>query len=114
MKRLAIALILVACHRGSAASGSDSGSIKEESPGLAAEAKIDPAAARRTALAKFPDGKIVKEEIEKENGKLVYSFDIKNGKQSGIDEVLVDATGGTVVSVDHEDAAQEAAEAKKE
>ncbi len=108
MKRLAIALILVACNRGSA------GAIKEESPGLTAGAKVDPAVARRTALAKFPEGKIVKEEIEQENGKLVYSFDVKNGTQPGVDEVLVNALDGSIVSVEHEDAAKEAAEAKKE
>ncbi len=108
MKRLAIALILVACNRGSA------GAIKEESPGLTAGAKVDPAVARRTALAKFPEGKIVKEEIEQENGKLVYSFDVKNGTQPGVEEVLVNAVDGSIVSVEHEDAAKEAAEAKKE
>lgn len=107
MRRLALALMLAACNR-----GTTTGAIKQETPGLAAEAKVDPATARRTALSKFPDGKIVEEELERENGKLVYSFDIKNGTHSGIEEVLVDAVGGAVVSVAHEDAAREAAEAK--
>ncbi len=108
MRRLALALVLVACNRGA------TDTIKEEMPGLAAAAKVDPATARRTALAKFPDGSIVKEEIEREHGKLVYSFDIKNGTHSGVEEVLVDALDGAVVSVEHEDAAKEAAEARQE
>ncbi len=105
---LALGLMSVACNRGT------TGAIKEEAPGLAADAKVDPASARQAALAKFPDGKIVKEELERENGKLVYSFDIKNGTHSGIEEVLVDALDGAIVSVEHEDAAKEAAEAKQE
>lgn len=111
---LALGLMSAACNRGSNTGAVTSGGIKEETPGLAADAKVDPAKARQAALAKFPDGKIVKEELERENGKLVYSFDIKNGNHSGIEEVLVDAVDGSVVSVEHEDAAKEAAEAKQE
>jgi uncharacterized membrane protein YkoI len=112
---LALGSMAVACNRGTTGDvRSTSGAIKEETPGLAADAKVDPAKARQAALAKVPGGKIVKEELERENGKLVYSFDIKNGSHSGIEEVLVDAVGGSVVSVAHEDAAKEAAEAKQE
>jgi uncharacterized membrane protein YkoI len=89
-------------------------SIKEESPGLTAQAKVYPATARRTALAKVPRGRIVQEEIEQEDGKLVYSFDMKKGTESGVEEVRVDALNGSVVSVEHEDPAKEAAEAKQE
>ena len=106
---VALGLMSLACNR-----GTTSGAIKEETPGLAADAKVDPAVARKAALAKFPDGKILAEELERENGKLVYSFDIKNGNRSGIEEVIVDAVDGSVVSVAHEDAAKEAAEAKQE
>ena len=112
---LALGSMSVACNRGTtgAVSGT-TGAIKEETPGLAADAKVDPAKARQAALAKIPNGKIVKEELERENGKLVYSFDIKNGTHSGIEEVIVDAVDGAVVSVAHEDAAKEAVEAKQE
>jgi hypothetical protein len=88
--------------------------IKEESTGLAAETKIDAATARRTALARVPQGRIVQEEIEREDGKLVYSFDMKKGTEPGIEEVRVDALDGSVVSVEHEGRAQEAAEAKQD
>jgi uncharacterized membrane protein YkoI len=112
---LALGSMTVACNRGTTGDvRSTSGAIKEESPGLAADAKVDPAKARQAALAKVPGGKVVKEELERENGKLVYSFDIKQGTEPGIEEVLVDALDGAVVSVSHEDAAQEAAEAKQD
>ena len=111
---VALGLMSAACNRGTTTGAVKSGGIKEETPGLAADAKVDPAKARQAALAKIPNGKIVKEELERENGKLVYSFDIKNGNHSGIEEVIVDAVDGSVVSVAHEDAAKEAAEAKQE
>jgi len=104
---LCAGLITLSCsHR--------NGAIKEESSGLAAEAKIDPATARRAALARIPQGRIEKEELEREDGKLVYSFDIKKGSEAGIEEVRVDALDGSVVAVEHEDPEKEAAEARQE
>lgn len=105
---LTLGLTALACHHQAASS------INEETSGLSADAKVDSATARRTALTKVPGGKVEKEELEREGGKLVYSFDIKNGTQPGIDEVQVDAVDGSVVSVKHEGAAAEAAEAKQD
>jgi uncharacterized membrane protein YkoI len=82
---------------------------------LKAEAKIPEATARATALAKVPGGKVKKYELERENGKLLYSYDIATPGKSGIDEVQVDAiTGATVGDVVHESAATERKEAAKE
>ena len=76
---------------------------------------MTPDSARAVALrAVAKGGKIAAAEIEEEGGKLVYSFDIKIPKKKGIDEVLVDAKTGKVVAVEHENAAMEAAETKKE
>ncbi|MDP1861281.1 MAG: PepSY domain-containing protein [Gemmatimonadaceae bacterium] len=88
--------------------------MKEETPGLLAQAKISPEAARTTALARVKGGTIKEEEIEKEDGRLVYSFDVKVAGKSGIEEVLIDAVTGKIVSVDHENAKDEAAEAAKD
>ena len=77
--------------------------LKEEKPGLLAQAKIKPDDARKTALAKVA-GHLRSMEIEEEKGKLVYAFDIKVAHQSGLEEVVVDATTGEVISVQHEDA----------
>jgi uncharacterized membrane protein YkoI len=70
--------------------------------------------AERTALAKVPNGRILQQELERDGGRLVWSFDIKSGTKPGVEEVQVDALDGSVVSVMHESAADESAEAKKE
>jgi hypothetical protein len=82
---------------------------------LQGEAKIAEPAARATALAKVPGGHVKKFELERENGKLLYSYDIATKGKSGIDEVQVDAiTGNVIGDVVHENAAKEKAEAKAE
>jgi len=80
---------------------------------LQKEAKISMKKARSIALKKEP-GKISSAELEREYGKLIYSFDIKKSGQTGVTEVAVDAITGEVVNVHHETPAKEAAEKKKE
>jgi hypothetical protein len=80
---------------------------------LKSQAKISVEEARATALKKVP-GVIKEEELEKENGKLVYSFDIQATGQKDITEVQVSAIDGSIVSVEKEDAASEANEKKQE
>ena len=88
---------------------------KESKPGLKAQAKITCEHAHRTAMTKVNKAAQVKSsELEMENGKLVYSFDIKEPGKDGIEEVQIDAQTGEVVSVKHESARQEAEEAAKE
>ena len=87
---------------------------RETQAQLRAEAKITEAAARATAIAQVPGGRVQSSELERENGKLVYSYDIKVPGKSGVEEVLVDATTGGVVKREHETPKQERAEAKKE
>lgn len=79
---------------------------------LAASAKISMKQARAVALKKA-SGKIESEELEREHGRLVYSFDIRIS-DGRISEVQVSAINGKVVSVQHETAEQEAKEAQKE
>jgi Peptidase propeptide and YPEB domain len=81
---------------------------------LAAKAKVSLEAARTTALAKVPKGQVQSEELEEEDGMLLYSFDIKVPGRSGIEEVEIDALNGSVFKVDHETAAAEKAEAAKD
>ena len=85
---------------------------KEESASRPNTVSIDSMVARSTALAKVPGGHVVKEELEQEHGRWVYSFDMKKGTETGVEEVQVDARNGSVISVEHEDAAKEAAEVK--
>jgi peptidase YpeB-like protein len=88
----------------------DTLTVKEAEPGLKAQAKVPSDSAMRTAIAKVPGGTIREAELEKEHGRLVYSFDIRDPKKSGVEEVLVDAKTGKVVSAKHESAAAEAKE----
>ena len=83
--------------------------VREEKPGLLKKAHVTPAAATAIAQAKVPKGKIVSAEIEEENGKLIYSFDIKTDGKSGIDEVNVDAQSGKA-HLQHETPKDEARE----
>lgn len=80
---------------------------KESQKALAKEAKITMKQARATALKAAP-GRIKEAELEREDGKLVYSFDIKT--KEGIKEVQINAIDGSVVSVETETAESEAAE----
>jgi hypothetical protein len=80
---------------------------------LQAEARISRAEAERTALAKVPDGTIKEGELEKEKGKLIWSFDIATPGTTDIKEVQVDAITGQLASVETE-TADEAREKEKE
>ena len=84
----------------------------QEQARLAREAKITMEQARETALKRAP-GNVESSELEREHGKLVYSFDIRNSKGT-ITEVQVSAITGRVVRVEHESKKQEAAEKRKE
>lgn len=84
--------------------------VKEERPGLLAQARIAPDSAIKLAQARIPAGKIQSAEIESEDGRLIYSFDLKTTGRTGIDEVNVDAKTGKVLPVEHEGPKAEAAE----
>jgi uncharacterized membrane protein YkoI len=76
--------------------------ITEEKPGLLKKAKVAPADAIKTAQAQFPNATIKSGEIEKEGGKLIYTFDIQQAGVKGIEEVNIDAMTGLVIATEHE------------
>ena len=78
---------------------------------LMAQAKVTKEDAEKTALAKVSNGIVKETEIEKEHGKLIWSFDIATPDTKDITEVNVDAITGAVVSVEKESAENEAKEA---
>jgi uncharacterized membrane protein YkoI len=84
----------------------------ETQAALEKEAKITMADARALATKTVPGAKIQAGEIERENGKLIYSFDMKTAGKTGIDEVNIDAMTGAVIGNQHETPAAERAEAK--
>ena len=77
---------------------------------LEAKAKIPKDQAQKTALAAVPNGTVKEGEIEEENGKLIWSFDVATPGTKDITEVNVDAISGEVVSKEIESASAEAKE----
>jgi uncharacterized membrane protein YkoI len=90
---------------------SEEGEARNEAR-LARQAKITKEQAQEIALKRAP-GTVESGELEREHGKLVYSFDIRNSKGT-IDEVQVSAINGKIVRVEHENKKQEEAEKRKE
>jgi uncharacterized membrane protein YkoI len=78
---------------------------------LKAEAKVTEIQARQTAMAKVPGGTVKSSELEKECGKVIWSFDIAMPKSRNITEVQVDAKTGKIISTQIETPADQAKEA---
>ena len=96
--------------------GAEDSAKKPTQAELQAQAKVTEAQARVLALTKAPGGKVESSELEEENGRLIWSFDISTPGTKNITEVQVDAKEGKVVAVDIEtpkDQAKEAAADKK-
>jgi uncharacterized membrane protein YkoI len=87
---------------------------EESQAKLQAQAKVAKADAEKIALAKVPGGAIKEGELEKEKGKLIYSFDIATPGSKDITEVGVDALTGEVVAVEKETPADQAKEKAKD
>lgn len=85
---------------------------RAKSAKLEAQAKISKADAQKIALEKVPGGTIKEGEIEQENGKLIWSFDIATAGTKEITEVQVDALTGAVVDVSKESVAEQKKEKK--
>lgn len=73
--------------------------------------RITEAAARSTALAMVKGGTVKAGELETENRRLIYSFDIAQAGRTGIEEIQISALTGKLVSRHHESPAKEAVEA---
>jgi uncharacterized membrane protein YkoI len=79
-----------------------------------AQAKVSQTEAQATAIAQVPNGAVKDSELEKEHGKLIWSFDIATPDSRDITEVNVDAMTGKVVAMDKEKPEDEAKEAAEE
>ena len=87
---------------------------EESMAALKAQAKISEATARATALAKVPSGTIASAELEKEHGKLIWSFDINTPGTKNVTEIQVNAKTGKIVSTQVETPKKELKEAAQE
>jgi uncharacterized membrane protein YkoI len=81
---------------------------------LMAEAKVSKETAQASALAKVPGGTVKDAELEKEKGKLIWSFDIAIPDSKDIKEVAVNAITGDVIAVETETPADQAKEAAED
>ena len=110
LRRVLCALIAVSLA-GMLTSGVIAGDKEKE---LEARAKVSREAAQKTALEKVPGGQIKEGELEEEDGKLIWSFDITTNGSKDIKEIQVDAITGKVLSEKTETAKEEDEEASKE
>jgi uncharacterized membrane protein YkoI len=78
-----------------AAMGSGTVALDEDSPGLTKRARIADANARVIALQRMPGGTVVEAEIEEDDGRLVYSYEIR--VEDGRGKVDIDATTAAVL-----------------
>jgi hypothetical protein len=73
---------------------------------------VSESAARAIALAQVKGGIVQSTELEREAGKLVWSFDIERPGSKNVTEILVDANTGRIVSKKQETPAEQAKEAQ--
>jgi len=119
---LAVALAATTGVAGAQATGTYKSTVKhrtairkaESQAALQREAKIPEATARATALAQVPNGTVKSSELEREHGKLIYSYDISVPGKTGVEEIAVNAIDGSVVAREHETPKMEKKEAAKE
>ena len=100
-------------EKGEAAKKGEAGEAKTKEASqaeLMAKAKISKETAQQTAQAKVPNGTVKASELEMENGKLQWSFDMATPDSKDITEVNVDAITGDVISVAKESAQSETQE----
>ena len=120
MYRQALLVLLFLALSTSTAAAALSCSIRPAKDALPATlqnlAKVTQAEAQKTALAQFKSSstKIKSSELEVEQGCLVYSFDIAVSGKPGVEEIMIDAGTGKILSRKHESAKQEAAEQAKD
>jgi len=110
INRWIVSRSLCACVAGSSARAQ--ATYKRQIPdSLVKAAKITEAAAAETAQKRVPKATIASVELERENGRLIYSYDMTTKGKSGVDEVNVDAVTGKIISVAHESPVTEKKEA---
>ena len=81
---------------------------------LLKQARVTKHQAKKIALARVKRGTIKSAELEKENGVLIWSFDIARPGKKDVTEVWVDATTGKITAVDVETPLAEKKEAAED
>lgn len=71
--------------------------VKEETPGLLAQAKYNPLDAQHIAQGKYPKGAVQAGWIERRAQDLVYRFRFRD-EDGSVNDVLVDSSRGTIIN----------------
>jgi len=79
--------------------------VVEDSPGLLARARILPIDAQHLAQTKFPQGEVKVAELKYRGADLVYAYYIQQPGVEGVEEVILDANNGALITSIHRDAA---------
>lgn len=74
--------------------------VREQTPGLLAQARVHPAPARLNAMSQVPGSRIVSATIERQDDRLVYSFDLEYPENGMVEHVQIDAVSGEIVLVE--------------
>jgi uncharacterized membrane protein YkoI len=106
MKGILFCAVLVAAAA-SAGVAHGQGYTKKIPDSLMAKAKISEDSAAKIAMKRVANGTITTAELEREKGKLVWSYDLTVPGKSGSREVVIDAMTGKVVRSFHESATTE-------
>ena len=116
MTRTATATLFALLVTAFGSAGAQKPTYKRDMPArLVKEAKVKEADAVAIARHILPKADIASAELEREGGKLIYSFDMKTPGKDGIDEININAiTGKQVGKVQHESGADERKEAAEE
>jgi len=87
---------------------------QQTEPGLLKDAHVTKRQAKRLALARVTNGTIKSAELERENGTLIWSFDIARPGKKDVTEVWVDAKTGKITSVEVETPVRQKKEAAED
>lgn len=71
--------------------------VKEEVPGLLAQAKFNPLDAQHIAQGKYPKGTVKEGWLERRGSDLVYRFRVRD-EDGSVNDVLVDSFRGTIIN----------------
>lgn len=112
--RIRITALTLASLAGFAGTGAAQSVHIQGSAALRARARIGGDSATAVARRAVPGGVVRSAELEREGGRLIYSFDIAVAGRPGIEEVHVDAATGALLSHEHETPAAERTEARAE
>jgi uncharacterized membrane protein YkoI len=104
---IALSLLALSSTTGLVSAGATKGKLIKQ----ASVARFE---AEHIALSQVQDGRILKGELEKEHGRLIWSFDIARPNTKNITEVQVDAKSGQVVATTIETPGDEKKEEGKE